>query len=166
MKNSEIVEIYQNKDILSSLKGNYNFTKAVTLNLKKIDEEVRQINSYMKPSKGLIDFMVKKEEILKRYSDGKTTKNGDMVNYVIPDEAKPDYLKEINDLIEANKETLEEAKESELRYKEALESQCTILFNMINEKDMPNDISIEQMQMLINFVKMDQHEEIYNTVVN
>jgi hypothetical protein len=155
MKNSQAISIYQNKDILNQLKGNYSFSKAVTLNLKKIKDELEFINAYVKPSKGFIEFMTKKEELLKQYSDGHK-QDGEIVNYNIKPENKSIYYEEITKLMEEYKDIIEEAQENNLKYQEVLNTECTIDFLMINEKDMPNDISIEQMELLINWVNMKE----------
>lgn len=154
MKNLDAITIYQNKDILNQLKGNYSFSKAVTLNLKKIKEELEYINAYVKPSKSFLEFMSKKEAILKEYSDGNTQK-GDLVNYHIKPELESEYSAKITELIEEYKDSIEEAKDNNLKYQEVLNTDCTINFLKINEKDMPNDISIEQMDLLINWIDMD-----------
>lgn len=154
MTNLEIVNILQKKELLNSLKGNYKFTKAVTTNFKKIKEEVDMIRSYVQPSAKLVEFESKKEKLLKDYSDNKFKEVNGANHYDIPDEKMADYKVEINKLLDEYSEQIEEFKEQSTRQTEALKSECSIDFILIDEKDMPNEISVEQMELLINFIKM------------
>jgi hypothetical protein len=154
MKNSKAIEIYQGKDTLNTLKGSYAFSKAVALNFKKIKEELEFINAYVKPSKEFVEFMSKKEELLKKYSDNKFKQDGDVVNYDIKPENKSEYSAKVTELIEEYKGTIEDAQEQNIKYQDVMNAECTIEFLMIEEKDMPNDISIEQMELLINWINM------------
>lgn len=152
MKNYEIVELLNKKDVLASIEGNYKFTSAVTKNFKKIKEELLSINEFVKPSKELVEFADKKKEILEKYSDGSTTE-GDAIKYSIAEEFKEEYNKVLKDLLEEYSATIDEAKVQNAKYRDAMDSECTIDFVMIDEKDMPN-MSIEQMELLIHFIKM------------
>ena len=154
MTNLEIVNILQKKELLNSLKGNYKFTKAVTTNFKKIKEEVDMIKSYVQASPKLIEFETKKEKLLKDYSDNKFKEVNGVSHYDIPDEKMGDYKKDISKLLEEYSEQIEEFKEQNSKQMEALKSECTIDFILIDEKDMPDEISVEQMELLINFIKM------------
>ena len=154
MTNLEILNVLQKKDLLASLKGNYRFTKAMTLNLKKIKEEVDMIKSYVKPSTEMIEFETKKEKLLKEYSNNKFKEVNGVKHFHIPEESQEAYVKEVNELLEEYSEHIEEFKKQNLRQVDALKSECTIDFHMIQEKDMPDEITVEQMELLINFIKM------------
>lgn len=158
MKNSEIIKILENKETLKTLKGKYQFTKAVTLNLKKIEDEVKLINEYIKPSPEHVELLKKRQELFIKYSGGKTIKTETGAKYDIPVEeiTNPDseFNKEGNALVEEYSDVIAASKEQEAKYLETLDSECTIDFILINEKDMPDDISMEQMELLINFIKM------------
>ena len=154
MTNLEILNVLQKKDLLAGLKGNYRFTKAMTLNLKKIKEEVDMIKSYVKPTPEMIEFENKKEKLLKDYSNNKFKEVNGVKHFDIPEENQEEYTKEVNELLEEYSEHIEEFKKQNLRQLEALKSECTIDFHMIQEKDMPDEITVEQMELLINFIKM------------
>ena len=153
MKNSQAVAIYQQKELLNNLKG-YKFTKAVIVNLQKIKEELEYINMYVKPSKEFIEYHKLKEEMLIKYSDGKHETNGEYINYIIPEDKKEDYSREINALAAEYKEVLDSSRENANKYSEAVESECTIDFMLIDEKDIPEDISVQQMEQIIHWIKM------------
>ena len=152
MKNYEIVELLNKKDVLAKIEGNYRFTSAITKNFNKIKEEIRSINEFVKPSKELVEFATKKEEILKKYSNGSTAE-GDIIKYNIVAEYQEDYNKALKELLEKYSDVIEEAKVQNAKYRDAMDSECTIDFIMIDEKDMPN-MSVEQMELLIYFIKM------------
>ena len=158
MKNSEIIKILENKEVLKSLKGKYQFTKALIVNLKKIEEEVKLINEYIKPTPEHIELLKKRQELFIKYSGGKTIKTETGAKYDIPVEEMTnpdsDFNKEGNALVEEYSEVISASKEQEAKYLETLNAECTIDFMLINEKDMPDDISMEQMELLINFIKM------------
>lgn len=158
MKNSEIIKILENKEILNSLKGKYQFTKAVVINLKKIQDELEIIKGYVKPSNEYIEVLKKRQELLSKYSGGKHTKIDGNLKYDIPKEIMEDPESEFNKesaaFADKYASVIEEAREQELKYIEALNSECTIDFMLIPEKDMPDEISIEQLELLVNFLKM------------
>jgi len=153
MKNSQAITIYQNKESLNNLKG-YAFCRAMHKNFDKIKEELSFINEYVKPSKEFLEFMDKKEEIIKKYSDGKPKQEGEMINYNILKDKQGEYTEEVTKLIEEYKEAVEEFKAQKNNYEEALKAECEIDFVMLKESDVPEDISMEQMDLVMHFIKM------------
>lgn len=153
MKNSQAISIYQNKEMLNSLKG-YVFCKTMHSNFKKIKEELDFVNEYVKPSKEFLEFLNKKELILKECSDNTFKQDGDMINYTIKDDKKETYNKEITALLEEYKDAVEAFKEQKNKYQEAMDAECTIDFTLLKESHVPDDISMEQMELIMEFVKM------------
>jgi len=155
MKNTEILKLLQKKDVLNTLEGNYKFTKAIVINFKRIEEEVRIIKEYVKLSPELVEFESRKEQLLKQYSNNKSKEVDGNTHYDIPKNKIEAYTKDVNNLINEYSEYIDTFKSQQSKQSEALKEECTINFELIDEKDIPEKISIEQMELLINFIKMD-----------
>lgn len=153
MKNSDAIAIFQKKDLVKTLQGKYKFTKALVKNFEAIKNELAFISEYVNPSKEFIEFLGEKEVILKKYSTGSTT-NGNLVDYKIPPEKEEEYMAEMTELLEKYKDTIEATRELEKKYLEAINDECTIQFTMINEVDIPESISMEQMEVILHWIKM------------
>ena len=153
MKNSDAIAIFQKKDLVKGLEGKYKFTKALVNNFELIKKELAFISEYVNPSKEFIEFLGEKETILKKFSTGSTTKD-DLVNYKIPPENETEYRAAIEVLLEKYKETIEATKEQEQKYLEVLKEECTIQFMLIAESDIPDKITMEQMEVIFHWIKM------------
>ena len=153
MKNSDAIAIFQKKDLVKGLEGKYKFTKALVNNFELIKKELSFISEYVNPSKEFIEFLGEKEAILKKYSD-KSTVDGDLVNYNIPEDKQDEYKQVMTELLGRYKDTIDATKEQEQKYLEVLKDECTIPFMLIAEADIPDKITMEQMEVIFHWIKM------------
>lgn len=159
MKNYKAQNLLQLVDKLNDLSG-FTFAMAIAKAKKLLMEEQEILNNIVKPSKEYEKLLEESRNIYKKYAlkneDGtiktKTVNNQDIFDI---DKTKIKELKdEIAKLEKKNKALIEEQSAKNVEYEKAMQEESTFLPFEISEKQMPKNITVEQMEIALYFLKI------------
>jgi len=154
MKNNDVIRIYENSSILKTLKG-FELSKAIVLNLRLIKSELIDVlDETYGQTEDFKKFLTERNNLIKEYSKKDASGEVIMKGKETIIENKEEFEGKFNILKESFKDTLEEMTKKQQDLFEALEVECSIKFNMIEEDWLKTtDISVEQMDLIETWIK-------------
>lgn len=151
MKNKELLELYEFLHKIN-LKG-VKFSYAIAKNIALIKPEVESLQKSIDMTEEYKEFDAKRIELAKKHA--KKDKNGEPLvvdkNYVPGNEAELE--KEFAVLKEENKELVEARKKQMDEFNELLDKQNDVKLYKINIKDIPEEISSQQMTQIFQLIE-------------
>lgn len=163
MKNYQLITIKQNYKKLKELSGNKGYYLPLVKNIKLIDIELEALELIKEPTKEFNEFLKEKEILLKSFAQKddngepiKTIEERGGVSYykfaVI--EGKQEELEtKGNELVAKYQQVLEEMREKENKYIDAMNADCTVNFLTISQDDLPKEMTPELFEVIEDFVK-------------
>jgi len=148
-KKKDLLDLFENLQKLSKLKG-VKFSYAMAKNAVIVEREIVAIKESLKPSDEFNKYEEERIELAKKHSEkdekgkSKTTLDGKREVFVMEDKIKFD--KEFEKLKAKHKEVLDKRKKQIEEYNEFLDTKADIEFFKIKLSEVPEDISVEQMQ--------------------
>ncbi len=155
MKNKDVMSLYKSLVELSGLKG-VKLAYAVARNKVILQNEFEGLVASQKESQEFLDFEDERVELAKKYSK----KNADsepetkIVNktreYILED--KEAFKKALAELKEKYKKTLDERDQQIKDFEALLEEESKITLHKVSMADIPQDITVDQMDVILNFL--------------
>lgn len=145
----------QNLSYLGALKGS-KFSFTISKNKEVIKPIIDKLkNKLIKQSDKFEEFDKKRVEINKKYAKLDEKGNPELVNeqYQILDDKKEDFNKEIDTLKEEYKDTLKEREDQKKELEAFLKEEITLEFKSIPLSIVPEDISVDEMDILAPLVE-------------
>lgn len=161
MKNHEVLELKQKLDQLSeslrTLRG-FKFGYALTKNFKMIADEINIINDTFKTSEDYNMFETKRVELCKQFAKKDennepiiiTKQNQSMFDI---DTESTEWINAYNDLLNDFKDVIEARNKQIEDYNAFLLEENTIEFHTISIEDVPENISVEELEAIQVFIK-------------
>lgn len=151
MKNKELLELYEFLHKIN-LKG-VKFSYAIAKNISIIKPEVESLQKSIDMTEEYKEFDAKRIELAKKHA--KKDKNGEPLvvdkNYVPENEAELE--KKFAVLKEENKELVEARKKQMDEFNELLDKQNDVKLYKISIKDIPEEISSQQMTQIFQLIE-------------
>lgn len=145
MKTQEVLKLNATLETLSNLKG-AKFAYAIAKNKEFIKTEIEALKEATKPSEEFEKYNKARIELAENHADkdedGKSVIEGNQ--YKITDMDK--FNKEHDKLKEEYKEALEAHKKQQDEFNALLEEETKLELQMIKIEDIPQDITVEQME--------------------
>jgi hypothetical protein len=152
MLRKRLFELEQGMGKLSNLKG-VKLNYALVKNKRLIESEISILKEIM-VDQPYSDFTNKRIAINVKYA--KKNENGNPViennHYIIDEENLEVHNTEIAELLEQNKEVIDNFKKKEKEYYDLLETELDAEFHVIDIEEVPADITYEQMEILADFI--------------
>ncbi len=153
LKRSKVIEIYQNISKVLGLKG-VKLAYAVVKTIKKLEGEFQVLQEIMKPSEEMKLFYIERENLCETYcikdKVGKSViENG---KYMGLDNCEQFQIK-IKALIQKYNADIKVQEEKDKEYQKLLDEEVEVEIYQVNIEDIPNDATVEQMIILILFIK-------------
>lgn len=148
-KKKDLLPLFENLQKLSNLKG-VKFSYAIARNVVIVKKEVEAIEESLKPFDEFVEYEKERIELAKKHSEKDEKGNPKIINengrevFVMKDKAKFDKVFEEFKI--KHKVTLDKRQKQIDEYNEFLETESDIEFFKIELSDVPEDISVEQMQ--------------------
>jgi len=166
MKNIEAQALLQDAAKLNGLSG-FSFVLGIAKGKALLKQEQEVLEEMVKISKEFEEYQTEAREVNKKFSlkdengDAKVKtinyKDGQQLQFFDLDPEKEDERKkEIAKLEKKHKALIEEQKEKEKKYQEALQEESTLKLQEISEKQFPKDITVEQMEIALKFFKIKE----------
>ena len=155
----KILSLYSSLGSLGSLQG-VRFAYGIAKNISVLEREVKAIGETIKATPEFSKFENERLELVKKYAkkdkDGKlmTIVDDRVEKYVMEDEAK--FNKEFESLKKKHPKTLDERKKQGEEYNELLKTESEIELFKINLDDVPKDISVAQMGIIKDLIKIEE----------
>ena len=149
LKKKNLLDLFENLQKLSNLKG-VKFSYAIARNVVIVRREVEAIEESLKPFDEFVEYEKERIELAKKHSEKdekgnpKTATENKRQIFVMKDKSKFD--KEFEKFKAKHKVTLDKRQKQIDEYNEFLETETDIEFFKIKLNDVPEDISVEQMQ--------------------
>ena len=133
------------------------FSLALYKNVRLMETQLKDLDRLKEPSDKYRDLMMSYQEKRKEMADKDTVGNPKTKEVVLPDGSKnmtyvitiPDRQKKVDEFLEKinkdNKTEFEDYKKKIVEYQEALNEDCGIKFHRVKEKDLPANITVNQM---------------------
>ena len=148
-KKKDLLDLFENLQKLSKLRG-VKFSYAIAKNTVIVEREIVAIKESLNPSDDFVKYENERLELAKEHAEkdekGKpktVTENGRDI-YVMKDKEK--FNKAFEELKTKHKEALDKRQKQVDEYNKFLETEADIEFFKINLSEVPEDISVEQMQ--------------------
>ena len=128
------------------------FAYALQKNIRLIKQEMNRLFDIMKPSEEFNEYDKEREKLAEKFAkkdkDGKPVIKDD--KYVIP--KRKQFDKELEELQEKYAKPFKEQEEKNALFNEKLEEECTIKFHKISEKDLPENMSARELDIVSSFM--------------
>ena len=151
MRNKDLLVLNQSSSILGDLKG-LKITYAIIKNLKKVGREI-EIFKESQPKK-YKEYEVERiklaESMCKKDEDTKPIINNGHYSFDNIEEFKL----ELDKLIARYNDVIKE-------YNDFMESESSVVFHMVDFEDVPNDITLQQMSMIEDWIKEPKDDKSY-----
>ena len=151
LKNSReyFLTLYKKLDYLGALKG-AKFTFTINRNRQAIKPMAKKVNEMVTMSESFKEFDKKRVEINEKYAEkdesGKTTMKDE--RFVIPEDKKEDFEKEIEALKEEYKDTIKEREEQKNNVEAYLKEETELELKPIPLSMIPDDINVDEMEII------------------
>lgn len=163
MKNFETKQLLIDANKLKDLSG-FAFVMAITDAKSRLKKEQEVLDEMRKPSKEFEDYQEEAREINKKYShkDEKgeakiiTKTYGDQTVqfFDIDKDQEEARKKEMDKLEKKSKELIDEQIAKDKKYQEAMNECSTLELKEISEKQVPKNITVEQMEIALRLIKI------------
>lgn len=160
MKNKDLLILLESKNSFLKLKG-FKFVKTMYLNFKLIEEHLEIAKTYYNLLEKVNKFFEEKKELLSKYAkkDEKgepiySKQEDNLLKFEIDSEDE-NFKNEMLKLVDKYKEDMEAFETVMKEFSTFIEQDCDINFHKINEKDVPQDISLEQLSLIADWIKFD-----------
>jgi len=154
MKLKELIELKNDFSLVDDVKCNFKFAYAVAKNKKKVKALIEEFEAPLIPNDKYSEYEEKRIKMAQKYA--KKDENGQPVSknsfYVIDDENKVKFEKELAELKELYKEEIDAYEIIQKGYFKALNENIEIEFHELEESDIP-DLTPKQMDIVLNFIK-------------
>lgn len=156
IKRREIVEIF---NVLSKMKDRkglpVDFIYTMAKNRKLLREEIDILREVERKPSEYMNYLSEKLRLdikfSKRDKDGNPIKKGN--SYLIEENRAEDYDNALNELVEKYEDVIEETTEKQKELEELLAGEIDINFELLEREKFPEDITIEEMEVLLVFEK-------------
>ena len=141
--------LYRKLDYLGALKG-AKFTFTITRNKQAIKPMVKKVNELATMSGSYKEFDVKRVEINNKYAEKDESGKAKMQDerFVILEDKKEDFEKEIEALKEEYKETIKEREEQKNQVEAYLKEETELELKPIPLSMIPDDINVDEMEII------------------
>lgn len=149
-----VLEITGSKQSLATLKG-VKFAYAVAKNMKGLEAEVEALKEASYKSEKMEAYNKEYTEILE--AEAKRDEAGNIIavgNGQVAIKSQSDFKKKIKSLDEKYAEELAAKKAADEKFTELLKEEFEFDFYQVEESELPADISVEQMSVIFEMVKM------------
>lgn len=154
MKNREIFALAQGITRVGHLKG-IKFAYGIVKNKKIIDAEIENLRELVKTNPTFDEFTKVRMELIKELAEKDekgeikaVTNDKGQTEAVIPDDKKEEFEIRLQALREQHKEAIEEQEKKEADFEAFQKEESKVEFYKIKLKDVPEDISAEEMQSI------------------
>jgi len=149
MKNGQIFRLANGIAKVGHLKG-IKFAYGITKNKKIIDREIEDIKESITPSPEFAEFEKARVELCKEYAekDEKGEFKVENNEYVLPEDKKEEFEIRLKALREQHKEAIEGREKQNEDFEAFQKEESKVEFYKIKLKDVPEDISAEEMQAI------------------
>ncbi len=154
MKNGQIFRLANGIAKVGHLKG-IKFAYGVVKNKKIVDTEIENLRELVKTNPAFDEFTKVRMELIKELAEKddkgeiKTVTNEKgQTEAVIPDEKKEEFEIRLQALREQHKEAIDEQEKKEADFEAFQKEESKVEFYKIKLKDVPEDISAEEMQAI------------------
>lgn len=141
--------LYRKLDYLGALKG-AKFTFTITRNKQAIKPMVKKVNELATMSDSYKEFDLKRVEINNKYAEKDESGKAKMQDerFVIPEDKKEDFEKEIEALKEEYKEAIKEREEQKNNVEAYLKEETELELKPIPLSMIPDDINVDEMEII------------------
>lgn len=141
--------LYRKLDYLGALKG-AKFTFTITRNKQAIKPMVKKVNELATMSDSYKEFDLKRVEINNKYAEKDEAGKAKMQDerFVIPEDKKEDFEKEIEALKEEYKEAIKEREEQKNNVEAYLKEETELELKPIPLSMIPDDINVDEMEII------------------
>lgn len=150
-KRTELFKFLSNLDTLNSLKG-VKFAYSISLIKSQIKKEVKIYKELSEPSEEIVKFNAERVELVKEYSEkdeaGNPKISEDGREYVIDETKKEEFQAQFNELKEKYSIAVKEQEDKNKELIDFLNEEITIEVRPISLDILPEEISVEQLEIL------------------
>jgi len=138
--------------ILKNLSG-VKFAYAVAKNKVLISKEIEALQESRKPNEKFKEYDKKRVELCISFADKDEKNKPIIVNNQYQITKKEAFNIKINELQEENKKIIEEVEKKQEEYLKMLEEETDLKFFMIKQDDLPKEITVSQMDIVIDLIE-------------
>ena len=156
MKKKDIIKFSNGLPLLNELKGSLKLVRAISRNKILIADELEELQSVQEAVKDTVKELTQKEvELIKEHAkkdeEGNPVPRG--VGFALEDPVK--YAEANNALKEEYSDDIEEFEKKQKEFEEMLEEESDVELKKVAEKELPKQLSVAQMDVLIYMLEDD-----------
>ena len=161
MKKIEMYEFIKGFAGLENLEG-YEFVKGVTKNYNLFKNELEVLEKAKNTNKGFGEYQEAVQAVIRE--NAKKDENGEFIigkdeagreNYTLIEENITKGNKKLKSLETKHKDAITTQQENEQKFLDELNSEVSEDLSMINESDIPKNITAKQMKLVFSMIKFD-----------
>jgi hypothetical protein len=158
LKNIEIIKLYNSLQKLGNLKG-VKFSYSIARNIDKLTPIIKSLQDAAKPTEEYIKYDKERAELAEKHAkknkDGKpnieTNIDNNTQSYQIEDQEK--FEKELKKLQSKYKKEIDYRNKQIKEQTELLEEESNFVPYKIKQKNLPEDISVEQLSSIFQIIE-------------
>lgn len=153
MKNKQLSVLLQGALACQDVKG-LKFAYALQKNIRLMKQAISSIFELLQPTPGFNEYEKDRIKLAEKFSekdkDGKPKTIEDGSRFKIKDKKK--FEAELKKLQKKHEKAINHRQDQEHLFNEKLEEECTVNFHFIKEKDLPENLSLRQLDIISSFM--------------